>query len=356
MDRRTWQATVHESDTTEHTHTHWLVYMIQILKYQWYHPLASRSNGQRGIISRLLALFLMVNWVCKWGGRRRALDGNQELQVYKPRRILVPRSRVGCWNPLNLLVTETTEKPGKAGEVICCECTIKILQIGVGITSTICWYPSILLFLSYSFIEVYLFCSGMLASAVQWGESVMCMCICPPSWTSFSTPQPHASRSSRALSWAPCAFQQLPTSCPSYTRPCNTCTSSFLQERLQTCLPVSQCSCSPCSPCSLLSHFKSVGSTGIKFFISNHWLSNPGIRAQHPWLSGSVSCAPAYLAGSPPEELVSSTLATICQGKTSLRISKYPCFCSPLIYFPYEIRLLIFKLPSFLNVMSFDYN
>lgn len=185
----------------------------------------------------------------------------------------------------------------------------------------------------------------------------MCMCICPPSWTSLSAPQPHASRSSRALSWAPCASQQLPTMCPSYTRQCNMCTSSFLQEHLQTGLPVSQCSCSPCSPCSLLSHFKSAGNTDTKFFISYHWLSNPGIRAQRPWLFGSVSRAPAYLAGSPPEELVSSTLATICQGKTSLRIFKYPSvLVYPLTYFPYEIRLLIFNLPSFLNVMSFDYN
>ena len=86
----------------------------------------------------------MVNWMCKWGGRRRALGDNWELQVYKARRMLVPRSRVGCWNPLNLLVTETIEKPGKARKVICYECTIKILQMGVGKTSMICWYPSIL--------------------------------------------------------------------------------------------------------------------------------------------------------------------------------------------------------------------
>ena len=134
---------------------------------------------------------------------------------------MVPRSRVGCWNPLNPLVTETIEKPGKAREVICYQCTIKILQIGVGKTSMICWYPSILhplctysFYLFIFFIEVYLFYSVMLASAVQWSESAMCMYVCPPSWTSLSTPNLMHLGHHGAVSWASWASQQLPASCP----------------------------------------------------------------------------------------------------------------------------------------------
>ena len=54
----------------------------------------------------------------------------------------------------------------------------------------------------------------MLVSAVQQSESTLCIHISFPSWTSLPPPPtyPTPLGHHRALSWAPCAIQQLPTS------------------------------------------------------------------------------------------------------------------------------------------------
>ena len=66
----------------------------------------------------------------------------------------------------------------------------------------------------FFFIGVYLLYSFALVSAVQWSESAMCIHISPPSWTSLSHPTPSpALGHPRAWSWAPCAIEQLLTSC-----------------------------------------------------------------------------------------------------------------------------------------------
>ena len=63
-------------------------------------------------------------------------------------------------------------------------------------------------------IGVYLLYNVALVSAVQWSESTMCIHISPPSWTFLSHPTPSpALGHHRAWSWAPCAIEQLLTSC-----------------------------------------------------------------------------------------------------------------------------------------------
>lgn len=86
----------------------------------------------------------MVNWTNKWGGWKRVPVGNQDLQGNNSGRILVPFSRIGYWNLLDLLVTEAFQKQGKARELTLYQPAIRVLQIGVGITSMPCWHPSIM--------------------------------------------------------------------------------------------------------------------------------------------------------------------------------------------------------------------
>ena len=52
----------------------------------------------------------------------------------------------------------------------------------------------------------------VLLSAVQQGESSICIDISPPSWP-LPSPTPCHLSHYRALSWVPCAMQQVPTGC-----------------------------------------------------------------------------------------------------------------------------------------------
>ena len=62
-------------------------------------------------------------------------------------------------------------------------------------------------------IRLWLLYNLVLVSEVQWSESAICIHI-PPPLTLLPTPLPHPTPLGhrRALSWAPCAIQQLPTS------------------------------------------------------------------------------------------------------------------------------------------------
>ena len=62
-------------------------------------------------------------------------------------------------------------------------------------------------------IGVELLYNVVLVSAVQWSESAVRIHMSPPSWASLPPP-PHPTPLGhhRALSWAPCAIQKLPTS------------------------------------------------------------------------------------------------------------------------------------------------
>ena len=57
---------------------------------------------------------------------------------------------------------------------------------------------------------IFCYCSiiSILAFAVHWSESAICIHMPPSSWTSPHLPSPLGHH--RALSWAPCAIQQLP--------------------------------------------------------------------------------------------------------------------------------------------------
>ena len=64
------------------------------------------------------------------------------------------------------------------------------------------------------FIGLKLLFNAIIVSAVQQCELAICIHLSPPAWSSFplSHPYPTLSVDHRALSWAPCALQQLPTS------------------------------------------------------------------------------------------------------------------------------------------------
>ena len=66
-------------------------------------------------------------------------------------------------------------------------------------------------------IRVLLSYNVMLVSAVQRGNSATCIYISPTSWVSFPSPSPSHPSHHRALSWAPCPTQQVPTSSLFYT-------------------------------------------------------------------------------------------------------------------------------------------
>ena len=77
------------------------------------------------------------------------------------------------------------------------------------------WVWSISLsMMHFIFIGVKLLFNVMLVSTVQQCESAICVHLSPPAWSSFplSHHYPTLLAHHRALSWAPCALQQLPTS------------------------------------------------------------------------------------------------------------------------------------------------
>ena len=67
----------------------------------------------------------------------------------------------------------------------------------------------------------------MVISAVQRSESAMCKRVSPPSWVSLPAPRPSHPGRHRALSWAPCAVREAPTSRLCYTWWCVHVSSTF---------------------------------------------------------------------------------------------------------------------------------
>ena len=57
----------------------------------------------------------------------------------------------------------------------------------------------------------------VIVCSMQWSESSLCTHISPPSWTFLPPLHPTPLGHHRALSWALCATEQLPTSCLFYT-------------------------------------------------------------------------------------------------------------------------------------------
>ena len=95
-----------------------------------------------------------------------------------------------------------------------------LLQWGLYLSPGVSGYPLYLLFLFFFcivpftsfFIGVEFLCNVVLISVVQRSELVLCIHISPPSWTSLPPLSPTHRGHHGALSWAPCAPQQVLTS------------------------------------------------------------------------------------------------------------------------------------------------